>query len=540
MKNELVEKLVGSDVKDISYWEQKFPPRKEGTIVTRFAPSPTGFAHIGNIYTSMLAEKFAHQNNGVFILRIEDTDGKRRVEGAVDVIVNSLKEFNIHIDEGALDEQGHEKGSYGPYFQSSRQEIYLSGIKHLLEKGLAYPCFTTEEELEQIRKEQTALKLRPGYYGKWAKSRNLTEEQIADNLKTGKTFVFRFKANGDWNQKRFYTDAFRGKISMPENDMDVVILKSDGLPTYHFAHIIDDHFMRTSHVMRTDEWLASLPLHVQMFEAFEWELPSYVHGAPIQKLDDGNKRKLSKRKDPEANVAFYLEEGYPIEAVKEYLMNLLNSNFEDYKKANPVKPLETFELKLENLSVSGPLLDMKKLENISKEFIATLSSSELFNRWYAWAKTYDKALQKRLEDNKEYVLKILGIERDGFEKVRKDFYKMSAIWNDVIYFFEDPRHSEQSEEPTPLNQKLLQDLIASYNEAHTKDEWFENIKRIAEQNGFALNGKDFKAEPQKYKGTISDVAGFFRQQITGRAQTPDLYAIMQILGKEKVLKRLEK
>lgn len=538
MKKELIERLIGKDVKDISYWEEKFSPRGDGYVMTRFAPSPTGFMHIGGLFTALVNERLAHQNNGSFILRIEDTDTKREVEGAVDLIIKSFHDFYMNHDEGPVSEV-EEKGNYGPYYQSMRRDIYLSGIKALLEKGAAYPCFATEEELEATRKEQTALKLRPGYYGKWAKCRNLTEEQIEKNLEDGKPFIIRFKSTGDWEKKRFFEDAARGKIAMPENDIDTVIMKSDGLPTYHFAHVVDDHFMRTSHVIRGDEWLASMPLHVQMFEALGWELPKYVHVAPIQKLDEGNKRKLSKRKDPEANVAYYFEQGYPIEAIKEYLLNLANSNFEDFKKENPVDAINKFEFKIQNLNNSGPLLDFKKLENISKEFIATLSSSELYERLLVWAKTYDPEFARKMEDNEDYIKSILAIERDGVEKVRKDYYVMSKIKDEISYFFNDSFVADKSLFPMgeSMIKEIVEEYVKTYNHNATKEEWFENLKDVAARLGYVKNAKEKEKNPEA-KGTVSDVATTLRILITGRTQSPDLYAIMQILGEDEVLKRL--
>lgn len=557
MKKELIERLIGKDVKDISYWEEKYPPRESGKIVTRIAPSPTGFMHIGTLSTALINERLAHFQNGVFYLRIEDTDTKREVEGATSLVIKGLKDFDIEFDEGAISET-EEKGAYAPYFQSKRADIYKSGIKLLLEKDLAYPCFCSEEELEEIRKEQMALKLRPGYYGKWAKYRNQTEEQMEENLNSGKPFILRFKSNGDWETKRYFEDLARGKIHMPENDIDTVILKSDGLPTYHFAHIMDDHLMGTTHVIRGDEWLASLPMHVQMFESIGWTPPHYAHLAPIQKLDEGNRRKLSKRKDPEANLAYYGEVGYPKEAVLDYLINLANSNFEDYKRENPDKTYKDFELKLENLNNSGPLLDFKKLENISKEFIATLSSTELFDRLYAWAKNQTTSLRgargdaaisaeyllSRMESQPDYIKSILAIERDGIEKVRKDFYAFSKIWDEISYFFDDSFAACHAElvSASPLNQEnidiLIEEFKKSYNENHTKEEWFENIKRIAFENGYAKNPKEVEKNPGVYKGAVSDVATVLRLLITGRTQSPDLYAIMQILGSERVMKRL--
>ncbi|MDR1694962.1 MAG: glutamate--tRNA ligase [Lactobacillaceae bacterium] len=539
MKKELVERLIGKDVKDLSFWEEKFPQRSAG-IVTRVAPSPTGFMHIGNMIAAVIPERFAHKNNGVFMLRIEDTDTKRKVDGAVDLVISSLNDFGIVPDEGPVSET-KEVGNYGPYFQSQRTDIYKSGIKYLLENDLGYPCFCTEEELDQARKEQTALKMRPGYYGKWAKYRNAPEELIEKLLDEGKPYIFRFRAGGEWDKKRYFDDVTKGKVLMPENDIDIVIMKSDGLPTYHFAHAIDDHFMRTTHVIRGDEWLASLPLHIQLFEAFGWTPPKYAHIAPIQKLDDGNRRKLSKRKDPEANISYYFEQGYPVEAIKEYLINLANSNFEDFKKANPVNPIENFDFKLENLNNSGALLDFKKLDNISKEFIATLSSSELYDRLLIWAEQYDEKLAKKLKENKDYIKSILAIERDGVEKVRKDFYILSKINEEISFFFNDEFSFDKKDFPVSEEfvKEILNAYIPTYNHSANKEEWFENVKETAAKSGYAKNAKEKDKDPEAYKGTVSDVATILRVLITGRTQSPDLYAIMQILGKDETLKRLK-
>lgn len=542
MKKELVEKIIGKDIKDISYWEEKFPKRNEGTVATRFAPSPTGFMHIGGLLTGLICEHYAHQNRGVFMLRIEDTDTKREIDGATDLIIKAFKDFDMSIDEGPTSET-EEKGSYGPYFQSKRKDIYLSAIKMLLEKDLAYPCFCSSEELEQIRNEQTILKFRPGYYGKWAKYRTHNDEQIEQNIDDGKPFIIRFRSNGNWDTKRVFDDMVRGKLSMPENDIDTVILKSDGLPTYHFAHVVDDHFMRTSHVIRGDEWLASLPLHVQMFEAAGFDIPTYVHIAPIQKIDDGNRRKLSKRKDPEANVSYYFEEGYTIESIKEYLMNLANSNFEDFKKENPINAIENFELKLENLNNSGSLLDFKKLENISKEFMSTLSSVELYERVLTWAESYDKDFAKKLIDNEDYVKSILSIERDNCEKVRKDFYILSKIKEEISYFFNDGLAI--NEEDLPVSKDFVKEIVSEYIEIYnhddSKQEWFEKIKEIAAKLGYAKNAKEITKNPDmNFKGTVSDIATTLRVLITGKTQSPDLYAIMQVLGKEESIRRLSK
>ena len=544
LSKETIDKLIGKDVKDISYWEEKYPLRPNNQVTTRVAPSPTGFQHIGAIFQAVMNRKFAHQNNGVFFLRIEDTDTKREVSGATDLIISSFEDFDISPDEGPLDEKGNEKGAYAPYFQSKRADLYKSGIKYFLENDLAYPCFCTEDDIENIRKEQTILKVRPGYYGKWARCRRLSEEQIEKKLEESCPFIIRFKANGNWDNKKYFEDLARGKVLMPENDLDIVIMKKDGLPTYHFAHLMDDHFMRTTHVIRADEWLASLPLHIQLFEAIGWTPPHYVHTAPIQKLDEGNRRKLSKRKDPEAGVTYYFEQGYPIEAVKEYIMNLANSNFEDFKKANPENALDNFEFKIENLNNSGALLDFKKLENISKEFIATLSSDKLFARLYAWAETYDQGLKSKMDENKDYIKSILAIERDGCEKVRKDFYIFSKMWDEISYFFDDAftLTKEKAVETIGLKEEdikaFLSAYLPTYNHEHSKDDWFANLKEIALSQGYAKNAKEKDKEPGKYKGTISDAAKILRVSLTGRTESPDMYAIMQILGKDKTLKRL--
>lgn len=539
MKKELVERLIGSDVKDITYWAKKFPKREQGMIVTRFAPSPTGFLHIGAISTCQINEKLAHQSGGKILLRIEDTDTKREVEGTTGLIINAFKKFNMYFDEGPVSDS-EEKGEYGPYFQSERKDIYLSGVKYLLEQDWAYPCFCSEEELEAIRKEQTALKFRTGYYGKWAKYRNMPEEIVERLLDEGRPYILRFKSNGDWNNKRYFDDGIRGKVSMPENDIDIVLLKSDGLPTYHFAHVMDDHFMGTTHVIRSDEWLASLPLHVQMFETIGFDVPKYVHLSPIQKLDDGNRRKLSKRKDPEANVEFYLEEGYPVEAVKEYLMNIANSDFEEYRKANPINAVETFELKIDKLNNSGALLDFLKLDSVAKEYISTLSSTELYGRTLAWAEEYDKEFADKLKNNEAYVKSILAIERDGVEKVRKDFYIFSKIREEISYFFNDEYSFSTDTFPVSIEnaKEIMKAYLPTYNHGATKEEWFENVKEIASSLGYAKNAKERDKNPEAYKGTISDVAAVLRVLITGRTQSPDLYAVMQILGKKETIRRL--
>lgn len=546
LSKETIDRLMGNNILAVEEIEKKYPPRQlsDTQYVTRIAPSPTGFMHIGGIYAALISERFAHQSNGVFILRIEDTDTKREIEGATDLIIRSLKEYGLTVDEGPVNEK-EEIGAYGPYTQSKRKDIYQAYVKQLLEKGMAYPCFCTEEEIEAMRERQTKAGGRPGYYGLWAKDRNLTEEQVVAKLDAGKPFVIRFKSPGKYVNKIAVEDILRGKRFFPENDLDIVILKSDGLPTYHFAHVVDDHLMGTTHVVRGDEWLSSLPLHVQLFEAMGWKAPKYGHIAPIQKLDEGARRKLSKRKDPEANVAFYGEKGYPKEAVIDYLMNLANSDFEDYKKANPNKTYKDFEFKISKLNNSGPLLDFVKLEDISKEFIATLSCDELYARLYDWAAKYDKEMQARLDANSGYFKQILDIERSNCDRVRKDYVTFSGIWDEIKYFFDEEFHLTKEDVMKLVPNQSLEDMqaivkgfVANYDENDDKNEWFAKVKEFALANGYAKNPKEYSKNPEVYKGSVSDVATVLRVLVTGRTNSPDLCSIMKILGKERVLKRL--
>lgn len=547
LSDEIINRLMGDGVPSVEEIEKKYPPRvlAEGQCVTRIAPSPTGFMHLGSVYAALISERVAHQSDGVFMLRIEDTDTKREVEGAAEFIIKALGDFDLKFDEGPL-KDNQEVGAYGPYVQSQRKEIYQAYIKEWLKKGLAYPCFCSESEIEAMRERQSKTGGRPGYYGMWAKCRNLNEEQIKANLDAGKPFVIRFRSPGKYMNKIAIEDVCRGKRFFPENDLDIVIMKSDKLPTYHFAHLVDDHLMGTTHVLRGDEWLSSLPLHIQLFQVMGWNPPKYGHIAPIQKLEDEARRKLSKRKDPEANIAFYGEKGYPKEVVINYLMNLANSDFEDFIRANPDKNYRDFEFKIERLNNSGPLLDFVKLENISKEFIATLSADELYARLYDWASKYDETLQSLMDDKSEYFKQILNIERGNCDRVRKDYYMMSAIYPEIKYFFDD-EFKLTAGDVFELLPNLSQDdikFVASeyiklYNHNDTKDEWFAKVKEFALANGYAKNAKEITKNPDVvYKGTVSDVATILRVLITGRRESPDLYSIMQVLGNERVLSRL--
>lgn len=535
--------LIFPDAKEISYYEEKYPERDlpEGAIVTRFAPSPTGFVHIGGLYQSLIAKKLAKQTKGVFFLRVEDTDQKREVENAVKGIVSALSEFNLAPDEGMIsDEEG--KGNYGPYKQSQRKEIYQAYAKYMIEQGKAYPCFCTPEEGEEIRAKQEAAKVRPGYYGVWAKCRNVTVEEAAKRIQAGEKYIIRFKSPGREDRKIEHKDVIKGKVTFPENDQDIVIIKADGLPTYHFAHAVDDHLMRTTLVIRGDEWLSSIPLHLQLFHELGFKAPKYAHIAPIMKNDNGNKRKLSKRKDAEAAVSYYKEEGIPAESVNEYLMNIANSTFENWRRANPDKSMDEFDLQLNKMSVSGALFDMVKLLDVSKTVISKMTAQEVYENAYLWAKEYDQELVELLAD-KEYALKVFGIER-GNKKPRKDIAKWSDVKENISYMYDSEFEKDESEYPYQVIndkesiEKILKLYIEKYyDENDDKQAWFDKIKELAGEMGYAKEVKEFKANPGMYAAHVGDVSTVLRVALTKRTNTPDMYEIMQILGKEKIEKR---
>lgn len=547
VRKRIAEKLFSGLALTTEEIEKRYPPRelKDGAMVTRIAPSPTGYMHIGGLYAALISERLAHQNDGIFYLRIEDTDKKREVEGSAILIPSSLEHYGIRIDEGET-ASGTEIGQYGPYKQSNRAEIYKVYVKTLVERGVAYPCFDTTEELEEARKEQEEQGVRTGYYKKWAKWRDKTDQEILQALDEGREFVVRFRSNGDFDRKITVNDALIGEKELSENDQDIVILKSDGLPTYHMAHVVDDHLMGTTHVFRGNEWLSSLPLHLQLFEVMGWKPPKYGHIFPIQKMEGSSKRKLSKRKDPEANVAFYDEQGYPEDAVIEYMLNLANSNFEDWRKANPDKHNSEFPLTLEKLASSnGPLFDFVKLNDISKEIIARYSAKAVLERVLEWAKKYDPEFANMIEQNPEYIERILGIERGGDGKARKDICRWSDVKKEIEYFFDknfiltkDLVQSILPEVSMDDIRTIVESYVKSYNDHDSKEEWFAKIKEIAKNNGYAESAKDFKKSPEKYKGSVADVAKIFRVLLTGRIQTPDLYSIIHVMGTERVSKRL--
>ncbi len=538
--------LIFPDIKEITYYEEKYPKRElpEGAIVSRFAPSPTGFVHIGGLYQALVAIKMSNQTKGIFFLRVEDTDQKREVENGITGIVNSLKNFDMAPDEGMFTEiEG--KGNYGPYRQSQRKEIYQTYAKYLIEQGKAYPCFCSSEEVEEIRSKQEKAKIRPGYYGVWAKCRNVTVQEAIERIKNGEKYIIRFKSPGREDKRIKHHDVIKGNVDFPENDQDIVIIKADGLPTYHFAHAIDDHLMGTTHVIRSDEWLSSVPLHLQLFQELGFKAPKYAHIAPIMKNDNGNKRKLSKRKDPEAAVSYYAEEGIPSQAVKEYLLNIANSTFENWRRANPNKAMDEFELQLSKMSVSGALFDMLKLLDVSKTVISKMTAEQVYEKSLEWAKKYDQELVDILKD-KEYALKVFGIER-GNKKPRKDISKWSDVKENIEYMYQELFEKDKKEYPYQvINDKETIEKILKlylekyYDENDDKQSWFDKIKELSGELGFAKEVKEFKANPDMYKAHVGDVSTVLRVALTKRTNTPDLYEIMQVLGKDIINKRLKR
>lgn len=500
--------------------------------------------HIGGLYQALAATMVAKKTKGVFFLRIEDTDQKREIENGVSNILEALKDFDMLPDEGMISDT-QEIGNYGPYKQSQRKDIYQAYAKYLIEQGKAYPCFATPEELEEMRAKQEAAKVRTGYYGVWAKYRNLSIDEMAEKIHKGIPYIIRFKSPGREDRKIKHKDIIKGNVDFPENDQDIIIIKSDGLPTYHFAHAVDDHLMGTTHVIRGDEWLSSVPLHLQLFQELGFKAPKYAHISPIMKNDNGNKRKLSKRKDPEAAVSYYEELGIPSLAVKEYLLNIANSGFENWRRQNKEAKIEDFDFELNKMSVSGALFDMVKLQDVSKIVISKMTAEEVYEKAIEWANKHDKELLKMLSD-KTYSLKILGIER-GNSKPRKDIAKWSDLKENMIYMYDEKFLQDTTICPyqvicdkLEINKILDLYIEKYYHPEDDKQTWFNKIKELAGEMGFATEVKEFKANPGQYKAHVGDVSTVLRIALTGRTNTPDMYEIMQVLGKESVLKRLEK
>lgn len=542
---------VNETVEDL---EKRYPKRnlKDGAEVIRFAPSPTGFLHTGALYTSLAGNRLAKQSNGIYYLRIEDTDRKREVEGSIGMFTSEMKEFGIVPDEGVVSDT-EEIGDYGPYTQSKRGAMYRICAKYLIEKGLAYPCFCTQEMIETTRKSQEENKIVPGYYGIYARCRNISIDESIERVKSGEDFIVRFRSSGSHLRKVAFIDEIRGKIEIAENDQDVVILKSDGLPTYHFAHIVDDHFMRTTLITRGEEWIPSTPIHMELFKAMNFEFPRYAHFSSVMVKEGESKRKLSKRKDKEAAVSYFLKAGYPIDSVIEYLLTLINSDYEPWRMKNPLEDKFNFTVKLSKMNTAGALFDIVKLNDVSKEIISRMNSEQIFENVNIWAEKYDKDLHDLINKDVEYSKKMFALERDNVKKIRKDIYKWEDIKPTFFYFFKDlyendikdngyefdyVTDSENAKISEDIVKKVISEYVNSYNHNNDKDEWFNTVKACAEKLGFCTDMKEYKQNPDNYIGSTADFASIIRIAITNRKNTPDIYSIMQILGKEDVLSRL--
>ncbi len=539
----LAELLFGHITKTPEEYEEMYKDRglKEGARVTRFAPSPTGFLHIGGLFAAMCSKLTATTTGGVFYLRIEDTDKKREIEDGVSEIIKGLSAFGMTPEEGVVG-FNQEKGDYGPYQQSKRKDIYQCFAKELVKNGLAYPCFCSEEDLNNLRAKQEELNLDDkGYYGEYAACRNLSFEEIEENLKAGKSYVLRLRSPGEKDRRITFEDVIKGKIEMPENIQDVVLLKTDGIPTYHFAHAVDDHLMRSTHIVRGDEWISSVPLHIQLFKCCGFKVPKYAHISPIMKEENGGKRKLSKRKDPEAAVTFYFEEGYPKESVIEYLLTIANSNFEDWRKANPTLDNSQFPFNLKKMSASGALFDLVKLVDVSKNVISVMSAEEVLEKSLIWAEEHDEELFRLFSQDKKYAEGILSIDRGG-NKPRKDISKWSDIKPYIEYFYDEiytPDYTMPENISSEDAKNILETYKTVYNQSDDKDMWFTRIKDMCEGLGFTPNVKEYKKNPDAFKGHVGDVSTVIRIAMTSRRNTPDLYSIMQLLGEDKVMARID-
>lgn len=529
-------------------WFRHYPPRAlpDGAWVTRFAPSPTGFVHIGGIFTSLIARQLAHQTGGVFILRIEDTDKKREKDGSVEEIVRNLNNFGLTPDEGIVQIEPEEReiGAYAPYTQSERIEIYESFAKFLVERGLAYPAFDTEEELERLRKIQEAQRLKPGYYGAFAKWRAASLDAVKAELDKGSRPVLRIRAPYPTEERLRFTDGIKGDLDLPINDQDTVLIKSNRIPTYHFAVVVDDTLMRVNLVIRGDEWLPSAPLHFQLYQYFGLTPPRFAHVAPIAKMDGESKRKLSKRKDPEANVTYFYEQGYPKEAVAEYLLNLANSAFYDWRKANPTAPHTAYQVRLDNMGVSSPLFDLVKLNDVSKDIIATYSAERVYEEGVAWARVHNPRLASILERDKTYTLRVFNVERTG-DAPRKDIINWSDIERACGFFFDELFTESVAANGYPMPEKVpvedigrIIDAVIAFDLARSKEDWLATMRDLAESLGYARDVKTYKKNPESFKGHFGDVMMVVRVALSGKTNTPDLYEILHALGAERAADRL--
>ncbi len=542
MTNEDLANLLYPDVdKTIEDLEKMYPERNlpEGAEVCRFAPSPTGRMHMGNLYASFIPEVIAHQSNGVFILRIEDTDNKRAIENGIELILNDLEHYNYIVDE-----HPNKGGEYGPYIQTKRADIYHTVAKYLVSIGRAYPCFCSEEDLDNMRKHQEERKQRIGYYGKYAKCRDLSYEEVKKHIDNGDKWVLRLKSMGDFEKKIVFKDLVKGTIELPENDIDQVLVKSDGIPPYAFAHVCDDHFMRVTTVTRDDSYISSVPYHLELWDACGFKAPRFAHLLPLNIKDGNTIRKISKRKDPEAAVSFYHERGIPVEAIKLYFATIMNSSFEEWLLQNPDKSYRDFTFSFDKMSKSGPLFDLEKINNISKNYISRLTAKELYDNLLTWANEFDKDFAKLISDNKEYTTNILNIEREQ-AKPRKDFGCYSEIKSFIWYMFDELFTPETYEWGKINNLDDIKEILDNYfnnyyDEKDDKDTWFNKMKELTDSlDGYTSNMKEYKAEPDKYKGNVADISTVIRVAVTSKSNTPDLYEIMRLLGKNKLLKRIK-
>ena len=520
--------------------EERFPPRSlpEGAVVTRMAPSPTGFVHLGNLVQGMISERMASQSDGVLFLRVEDTDAKREVPGAIEILIKALKEYGIEFDEGET--ENGDKGAYGPYRQRRRADIYHVYAKKLVREGKAYPCFCTEEELTAMRQEQKKEKANFGYFGKWAIWRDRSFDEIKEKLDKGEPWVLRFRSEGSDQNKIKFTDLVKGQLELTENNMDHVLLKSDGIPTYAFAHVVDDHLMRTTHVVRGDEWLPSLPFHIQLFSALGFRPPKYLHIGTLMKMDGTSKRKLSKRKDPELALTYYRKVGFPVECIWEYLMNVLNSNFEDWRRGEPDAPLDKFKFSPKKLNPAGGLFDYAKLCDVSKNVISRMTAEKVYDGYVDWAREFDPGFMETVSADREKTIQVFSIGRGG-KKPRKDFATWSEV-KDFIGFFYNGYFKVTDPYPDQFDRSDIKKILSSFSGSldlgDDQNVWFDKIKAIAKENGFADDMKEYKASPESFKGSVADVSMFIRVAVTGRMNSPDLYSVMQILGADETRKRL--
>ena len=540
---ELADIIFPNITKTIEDYEKEYPERPEGTVVTRYAPSPTGFMHIGNFYSVVCDYVIAKRSNGVFYLRNEDTDQAREVEGAVEYIMHVLDHYNFHPDEYEI-KGGETVGNYGPYIQSERRDIYKAFIKYLIAEGKAYPCFMTQEEMDVIRENQTKAKMRIGIYGKFAKSRNLTPDEAAERIKAGEQYTIRLKSQGNFNNKFAFDDLANGKMDLHENDIDTIIYKSSTeLPTYHFAHLVDDHLMRTTHVIRGQEWMSSIPTHYELFKTFGFKMPKYVHTPLILKKDGDKIRKISKRLDPEARMTYYEEKGYPIYAVIEAIMTIANSNYEAWREGHPDAPFTDFEFSAKKMSPSGALFDLDKLDNISKNYISRLTKDQVFDFLNTWTKEYDPEFNAIINKDVDYTKAILNIEREQ-KKPRKDYAYWSDVKNSIWYMYNDLYKTESYAWGKINDMSEIKDILDKYinnfyNESDDKETWFNHVKELTESlDGYTSDMKAYKENPDAYKGNVADVSTVIRVAITSKDQTPDLYEIMRLLGKEEIINRI--